>query len=124
MEKRFIGERDLNGGTPDQLAISGSVARRGLNQSTYDRLRQIADDAVLATNASGAFVCEINGESLSVVATSSHESLSGVVPILVSPGSQSMRDLVMQKIVLPPIKPVAFLGPGGPSIRFVRWPPK
>ena len=118
MEKRFVGERDLNGGTPDQLAISDSVARRGLNQSTHGRLRQIADDAALATNASAAFVCEINDGSLSVVATSSHESLGGVVPILVSPGSQSMRDLVVQKIGLPPIKPVAFIGPGGPSIRF------
>jgi diguanylate cyclase (GGDEF)-like protein/PAS domain S-box-containing protein len=118
MERSFVGKCELKADTPDQFVIPESAALRGLNLSDYDRLRQIADDAVLATNGCGAFVCEINGDSLSVVATSSHESSGGVVPILVSPGSQSMRDLVVQNIGLPPVAPVAFSGPEGPSIRF------
>lgn len=118
MERSFVGKCELKADTPDRFVISESAALRGLNLSDYDRLRQIADDAVLATNGSGAFVCEINGDSLSVVATSSHESSGGVVPILVSSGSQGMRDLIVQNIGLPPIAPVAFSGPEGPSIRF------
>jgi diguanylate cyclase (GGDEF)-like protein/PAS domain S-box-containing protein len=103
-------EAILNDDTADQLMISEARPRRDLSLFSHDRLRQIVDDAVLATNASGAFVCEINADVLSVVATSSDEFLGEVVPSLVSSKLESRDDLLIQKIGLPPVAPLAFAG--------------
>jgi diguanylate cyclase (GGDEF)-like protein/PAS domain S-box-containing protein len=107
----------LNDDTFDQLVISEPVPRWDLSSFSRDRLRQIVDDAVLATNASGAFVCEINEDSLSVIARSSDEFSGHVVPV-VSSELESRRASVVQQIGLPPVVPVGFSGPEGPFICF------
>ncbi|MEG3162909.1 EAL domain-containing protein [Sphingomonas sp. LB2R24] len=102
----------------DHFVIPDAVRLQGLESSEHDRLRQIVDDAVLATNASGAFVCEIDGDTISVVAVSSDDFSSRTFPILLSPGLSILGDHVVQKIGLPPALPVAFSGAEGSSVRF------
>ena len=88
---------------------------QGLTAAHQETLRQIADDAVHATNMYGAFVCEISDGVLSVVATSTNQSPDLVIPVL---GTVSTRDVTVQKIGLPPTASIRFSGAEGGTVRF------
>ena len=92
---------------------------QGLTAAHHRTLRQIADDAVHATGASGAFVCEISSNTLSVVATSSSLSPGLITPALVPFGTDDMRNCTVQKIGLPPTTAIGFSGSEGGAVRFV-----
>ena len=108
----------MNVGTANPLLAPMSVPPRDLTAVNHGRLRQIADDAVLATNASGAFICEIRENAVSVITTSSDESSGRVVPNLIAFGPNTTPDLFVQKIGPPPFGSLSFSGPEGFSIRF------
>jgi diguanylate cyclase (GGDEF)-like protein/PAS domain S-box-containing protein len=101
---------------PVHVDIAGP---QGLTAAHHETLRQIADDAVHATGASGAFVCEISGSTLSVVATSSSLSPGLITPELVPFGTDGMRTCAIQKIGLPPTTAIGFSGLEGGAVRFV-----
>ena len=97
------------------LAHDDTAAARGLSAADHKTLRQITDDAVHATDAYGAFICEIIDDTMSVIATSSSQSVDLVTPVL---GSMGSRDVTIQTIGLPPTWVVGFSGPEGSNIRF------
>jgi diguanylate cyclase (GGDEF)-like protein/PAS domain S-box-containing protein len=97
------------------FAYGDTAGPQGLTAVHHETLRQITDDAVHATDAYGAFVCEIGDGTLSVIAMSSSQSVDLVTPVL---RSTSTRDVTIQKIGLPPTAVVGFSGTEGGSIRF------
>lgn len=97
------------------LAHGAVAGPQGLTAAHQEILRQIADDAVHATDMVGAFVCEISDGALSVVATSSNQPADFVIPVLRKVGT---GDVTVQKIGLPPTAPIGFSGLGGGTVRF------
>ncbi|MDD1449725.1 EAL domain-containing protein [Sphingomonas sp. H160509] len=97
------------------LANGDTAGPQGLTAVHQETLRKIADDAMHATDAYGAFVCEISGGTMSLIARSSGQSADLVQPVV---GSMDTRDVTIQKIGLPPTLIVGFSGPEGGDIRF------
>lgn len=97
---------------------SGMSGLVEVSAAQYQALRQIADDAVHAADAFGAFICELKNDAMSVIATSSGQSDDLIRPILGSAGARGTDGLTVQKIGLSPITPIEFSGPKGDTVRF------
>lgn len=109
----------MNGDIGTYSAHTDRSGLRGLTATQYEAMHQIADDAVHATDASGAFICEISGGAVTVIATSSNQSVDLVMPVLAPAGAESAHSFAVQKIGLPPVASVRFSGSEAGAIRFV-----
>ena len=109
----------MNGDIKTYSAHSDSSGLRGLTATQYKALHQIADDTVHATDASGAFICEISGGTVTVIATSSNQSVDLVMPVLAPPGAEGAQSFTVQKIGLPPVASIRFSGSEADAICFV-----
>ena len=109
----------MSGDIRTYSAHSDGSGLRGLTATQYEAMHQIADDAVHATDTSAAFICEISGGTVTVIATSSKQSVDLAMPMIAPAGTEDAQSFAVQKIGLPPVATVRFSGSEAGAIRFV-----